>query len=65
MAIGNLFQEAGFKVIESKAYIHKWPPYYKIIARIGGHMLFDILCRIYGRIERSWFQVHVIAIKSE
>lgn len=64
MCIGNLFTEAGFSLIESKPYIHKWPPKYKLIARVGGRRLFEIVCRIYGRIERSWFQVRVIAEKT-
>lgn len=63
MCIGNLFTEAGFSVIESKPYIHKWPPGYKFIAKVGGRRLFEIICRIYGRIERSWFQVRVVAEK--
>lgn len=63
MCIGNLFTEAGFLVIESKPYIHKWPPRYQFIARVGGRRLFELACRIYGRIERSWFQVRVIAEK--
>jgi SAM-dependent methyltransferase len=63
MCIGNLFTEAGFTVIESKQYIHKWPPKYRLIAKLGGRNVFEIACRIYGRIERSWFQVRVIAEK--
>jgi SAM-dependent methyltransferase len=63
MCIGNLFSEAGFSVLESKPYIHKWPPKYRLIARLGGRMLFDLACRIYGRLERTWFQVRVIAEK--
>ncbi len=63
MCIGNLFTEAGFSVIESKSYIHKWPPKYRFIAKVGGRRLFEIACRIYGKIERSWFQVRVIAEK--
>jgi len=63
MCIGNLFTEAGFSIIESKPYIHKWPPKYRFIARVGGRRLFDIACRVYGRIARSWFQVRVIAEK--
>jgi len=61
MCIGNLFMEAGFSVIESKPYIHKWPPKAELVARVGGRRLFEIACRVYGRIERSWFQVRVIA----
>jgi SAM-dependent methyltransferase len=63
MCIGNLFTEAGFSVIESKPYIFKWPPKHKFIARVGGRKIFEIICRIYGRIERSWFQVRIIAEK--
>jgi SAM-dependent methyltransferase len=64
MCIGNLFNEAGFHVIESKPYINKWPPKYRLIARLGGRSLFELASRIYGRIERSWFQVRIIAEKS-
>jgi SAM-dependent methyltransferase len=63
MCLGNLFVEAGFSVIESKPYIHKWPPGYRLIAKLGGRGLFEIACRVYGRIERSWFQVRVVAEK--
>jgi hypothetical protein len=63
MCIGNLFTEAGFSVIESKSYIHKWPPKCQLIAKIGGRRLFEFACRIYGLIERSWFQVHIIGKK--
>ena len=64
MCIGNLFTEAGFAVIESRPYIHKWPPKYRLVVRLGGRRLFETACRIYERIERSWFQVRVIAEKS-
>ena len=63
MCIGNLFTEAGFSVVESKPYIHKWPPGYRLIARVAGRGLFNLSCRVYGRIERSWFQVRVVAEK--
>ncbi len=61
MCIGNLFTEAGFSVIESKSYVHKWPPKHRFIARIGGRRLFEAACRIYGRMARSWFQVRLVA----
>lgn len=63
MCLGNLFTEAGFTVIESKPYIHKWPPGYRHIARWGGRLGFDLACLIYGRLERSWFQVRIIGEK--
>jgi hypothetical protein len=55
--------EAGFSLIESKPYIHKWPPRYRLIAKVGGRRLFEAACMLYGRIERSWFQVRAIAEK--
>ena len=42
MCIGNLFTEAGFVVEESEPYIHKWPPKYRTVARLGGRKLFEI-----------------------
>ncbi len=63
MCIGNLVSEAGFEVLESKPYIHKWPPGYRFLAKLGGRRLFDLACRAYGRIERRWFQVRLIAEK--
>jgi SAM-dependent methyltransferase len=63
MCIGNLFTQAGFIVEESKPYIHKWPPHYMQIAKIGGRLLFEICCKITGHLKSSWFQVRVIAHK--
>jgi SAM-dependent methyltransferase len=61
MCLGNLFSEAGFSVIESKAYIHKWPPLYRIIATLGRRPIFELACRIYGHLARSSFQVRIVA----
>jgi SAM-dependent methyltransferase len=63
LSLGNLFAEAGFTVIESRPYIHKWPPGYRQLARVVGRKTFDLVCRIYGHLERSWFQVRVIGHK--
>lgn len=63
MCIGNLFTLAGFSVIESKPYIHKWPKNYMKIAKFFGWGIFDLICRIYGQIKREWFQVKIIAEK--
>jgi len=63
MCAGNLFDEAGFSVLESKPYMHKWPPGYRFIARLGGRPMFELVCRIYSRLERTWFQVRVVAEK--
>jgi len=63
MSLGNLFTEAGFSLIESKPYIHKWPPLYRKVARYGGRGVFDFACRVWGRLNRTWFQVRAIAEK--
>jgi 2-polyprenyl-3-methyl-5-hydroxy-6-metoxy-1,4-benzoquinol methylase len=63
MNLGNLFTEAGFKVIESKAFIHKWPPFYYSLAKLFGKKMFHLLCVLYGHIARSWFQVRIVATK--
>lgn len=63
MCLGNLFNEAGFNVMESKAYKHKWPPKYEKIARAFGRGGFNFFCRLYARIETSWYQVRVVANK--
>lgn len=63
MCIGNLFTEAGYQVEEAKPYIHKWPPYFQRVARLCGGRLFHLICRVYGHLDRSWFQVRVVARK--
>jgi hypothetical protein len=63
MCLGNLFNEAGFSVHQCKPYIHNWPPLYRYIAKLGGRLIFEIACRIYGSLERSLFLVRVVASK--
>ena len=60
--LGNLFVEAGFTIINSRPYHHKWPPYYQHIARLGWPV-FHLACKVYARLERKWFQVEIIAKK--
>lgn len=58
--LGNLFTEAGYQIDYARSYIHKWPPFYRHIAKLGWPV-FNLACRIYGTIERSWFQVELRA----
>jgi SAM-dependent methyltransferase len=64
MNLGNFFTAAGFKVIESKAFVHRWPPYYYRIAKVFGSAVFHATSRIYGFLMRhSLTQSRVVAIK--
>lgn len=65
MCIGNLFNEAGFQVLESKAHKYKWPPYYRRIAKVFGRRGFNLASKIYARWETTWYQVRIIATKPE
>lgn len=60
--LGNLFREGGYEILIVKPYVHKWPPFYRFFARFG-RLLFDIVCVIYARLERTWFQVEIKATK--
>ncbi len=59
-SLGNLFNAAGYDVEVSRPYIHKWPP--KIGRQIAkfGRPTFNFAARMWGRIDRRWFQVEVI-----
>jgi len=60
--LGNLFKEAGFEIIESKPYLHRWPPrIYRHIARYGGRKLFELSCNFYGHVNRRISQVRILA----
>lgn len=62
-AIGNLVKDAGFRIVSSEPFIHKWPPNFEFWARILGKTLFHMACRWYGWWEDSWSQIRVIAQK--
>jgi len=69
MSLANLFSEAGFTVVESKAYIHCWPPRFvpRLLRSLGGRWLFEVGCRIYGALTylnlspASFSQIRVVA----
>jgi SAM-dependent methyltransferase len=50
MSAANLFAEAGFEVVESRVYVHTWPPRFlpQLLRRVGGRSLFEAGCRMYG-----------------
>jgi SAM-dependent methyltransferase len=69
MSLANLFAEAGFTVVESKAYIHCWPPRFipRLLRSLGGRWLFELGCRVYGALTYlnlspvSFSQIRVVA----
>ena len=65
MNLGNILTAAGFQVIESKPFIHKWFPYYNKIKKYISWNMFHFICRIYGLINNKWYQVRAIATKIE
>ena len=69
-SMGNLFHEAGFEVLESKAVVNCWPPRFlpKLMRSIGGRPLFAFGCTCWGilayfNLVQSGGQVRVIAVR--
>lgn len=61
MCLGNLFTDAGFTVIESRPYMHTWPPRAQTIARLGGRFAFDSAAKVWARLSRGIRQVRLVA----
>jgi SAM-dependent methyltransferase len=61
--LGNLFRTAGYRVISSKPFIHKWPPHFRTLRKWTRRLLFDALCRLYGYSRWEWFQVRLVATR--
>jgi SAM-dependent methyltransferase len=64
MNLGNLFTTAGYRVIESKTFTHRWPPYYHNIAKLLGTNVFHLSSRVWGYLYRHHCsQTRLVAIK--
>lgn len=63
MNIGNLFVEAGFKIIRVSPFLHKWPPFYEFIEKFLGLKIFHAIAFFYGYIVRDWIQIKIEATK--
>jgi SAM-dependent methyltransferase len=61
-SFGNLLKAAGFDVVHSRPYIHKWPPrgMARHLSKLG-RPVFNAAARIWGHIDRRWFQVEALA----
>jgi len=60
--LGNLAQQAGFKVIEVSALYHKWPANFVKLQRWFGWSFFHLISRIKGQTKRNDFQVKLVAL---
>lgn len=61
-SLGNLLKSAGFEVQYSRPYIHKWPP--RGLAQKLAHLgrpVFNASARLWGHLDRRWFQVEALA----
>lgn len=61
-SFGNLLKAAGYDVVHSRPYIHKWPPrgMAQKLAKLG-RPVFNASARLWGQIDRRWFQVEALA----
>ncbi|MFN4867470.1 MAG: class I SAM-dependent methyltransferase [Cyanobium sp.] len=64
MNLGNLLDCAGFSVLRSEPFVHKWMPGHQAIVRVFGWNVFHLAARVYGRIDRRWCQTRAVAVKS-
>ena len=62
-ALGNLFKLAGFEVIESRPFIHRWPPKPELVEKLLGARGFHLAARLWGAMCLSIQQVRVVARK--
>ena len=63
MNLGNILTRAGFDIIDSSIFSYKWPPYYFFIKKIMPWFFFNLLCRIYSRIDTRSYQTRCLAKK--
>jgi SAM-dependent methyltransferase len=62
-AFGNLFKRAGFEVLESRPYTHRWPPGSRRLQRRLGWRAWHLLARTYGLLYLPVTQVRAVARK--
>lgn len=58
--LGNILGLAGFAVDRVEPFIHRWPPHYERIAKLGP-TLFHLACMVYARWNTQHFQVRAFA----
>ena len=63
--LGNILKTCGFKVIETKPFIHKWFPFRYRLKKYISWPIFHILCKIWARffLINDYHQVIAVAKK--
>lgn len=59
--LGNLFSQAGYRVIEVDYHRRHWPPKAPFVARLVGWRMFRILSYLYGHVRRARGEVQLVA----
>ncbi len=62
-AFGNLFKRAGFAVVESRPYVHRWPPGYVALQKLLGWRLWHVAAHFYGGLHWPLIQVRTVGRK--
>jgi SAM-dependent methyltransferase len=60
MTLGNLFTSAGYEVLGVHAVYHRWPPFYRQVAKLGWQ-IFNLSCKVYGTLRKSTSEVEIVA----
>jgi SAM-dependent methyltransferase len=63
MEIGNLVGRAGFTILSCERICHRIPPGGRLILNRCGQRVFNLACRLYGRLFPKQTQVRVVALK--
>lgn len=58
----NLFKFAGYKVEKIDIIRHTWPPYYEKVYKYFGKDMFDLISKIYSRINKT-YQLRIVCKK--
>lgn len=60
--IANLFDALNFSVVKASLDVSVWPPFFHKLKFLGWPT-FNFLCKVWGRIDRRYYQIEVIANK--
>ncbi|MBN2111067.1 MAG: class I SAM-dependent methyltransferase [Methanosarcinaceae archaeon] len=62
LTLGNLFSNAGYKILDVRTIRHRWPPRYVLLKQMLGDSVFNTICKIYAYLKDD-YQIKIIARK--